>query len=50
MIVQIGTERIIADKTITISYKDKGIVSISGEESKYIYINPETVNYVHIEK
>ena len=50
MIVQIGTERIIADKTITISYKDKETVIIVGEQTKYIYINPETVNHVHIEK
>jgi len=50
MIAQIGTERIIADKTLTINFKDKGTVIISGEASKYIYINPEAVNYVHIEK
>lgn len=50
MIVQIGTERIIADKTVTISFKDKEAVVIAGEQSKYIYINPDTVNYVHIGK
>lgn len=50
MIVQIGTERVIAEKNVTISFKDKGTVVINGEKSKHIYINPDTVNYVHVEK
>ena len=52
MIVQIGDYKVKAEKTVSIQFKgnDKETVIIVGEQTKYIYINPDTVNYVHIEK
>lgn len=52
MIVQIGDYEVKAEKCVSIKFKDKdkGLLMIVGEQSKYIYINPDEISYVHIEK